>query len=359
MAGFWDGRRVLVTGHTGFKGAWLTMWLEQLGAEVAGFALAPHTEPSLYSLAGPWPALRHHVGDIRDAREIAAFVADFRPEIVFHLAAQALVRASYRDPVGTFATNVQGTLNLLESLRGLSETAVVLVITTDKVYANDSRGKAFVETDRLGGADPYSASKACTEIATHAFRRSYWRDVGTPALTTVRAGNVIGGGDWSEDRIVPDVVRAAAVGRPVELRHPTSVRPWLHVLEPLDGYLLLAETLRSNPSLAPDALNFGPERGTVLTVSEIVDILNEHLGMRIGWKQSDGTHPPEAAYLLLDSTAAAETLGWRARLSPRAAIEWTAQWYARWTAGESARDLTLEQIARYSALTAVTRGKHA
>lgn len=358
MAGFWDGRRVLVTGHTGFKGAWLSLWLEELGAEVAGFALPPHTDPSLYGLASPWRGLRHRAGDIRDARAIGALVADFQPQIVFHLAAQALVRASYRDPVGTFATNVQGTLNLLESLRGVSQTAVVIVITTDKVYANDNRVKAFVESDRLGGADPYSASKACAEIATHAFRRSYWRDAGAPALMTVRAGNVIGGGDWSQDRIVPDVVRASAARRPVELRYPGSVRPWLHVLEPLHGYLMLAERLHADPSLAPDALNFGPARGTVLTVSQVVDSLSEHLGMIAGWIPSEGPNPPEAEYLSLDSTAAADMLGWRARLSPRQSIAWTAQWYGRWTAGESARDLTLEQIARYSTLPGVTRGGH-
>lgn len=358
MAGFWDGRRVLVTGHTGFKGAWLSLWLEQLGAEVAGFALAPLTEPSLYALAAPWRAPRQQTGDIRDRRALASFIADVRPEIVFHLAAQALVRVSYRDPLGTFATNVQGTLNLLDALRDVPETAAVIVITTDKVYANDNRGIPFKETDRLGGSDPYSASKACAEIATHAFRCSYWHDAGSPALVTVRAGNVIGGGDWSEDRIVPDVVRAAAARRPVELRYPASVRPWLHVLEPLRGYLMLAERLASKPHADLEALNFGPERGTVLTVSEVVDILNAHLGMRTGWVQSGGMHHPEAGYLTLDSTAAAETLGWRAHLSPRTAIEWTAQWYARWTAGDAARDLTLEQIARYSALTAETRGAH-
>ncbi len=358
MAGFWDGRRVLVTGHTGFKGAWLSLWLEQLGADVAGFALAPHTEPSLYALAAPWRTA-HQTGDIRDPRALTSFVADVRPHVVFHLAAQALVRASYRDPLGTFATNVQGTLNLLEALRGVPETTVVIVITTDKVYANDNRGIPFKETDRLGGADPYSASKACAEIATHAFRRSYWPDAASPALVTVRAGNVIGGGDWSEDRIVPDVVRAAAARRQVELRYPASVRPWLHVLEPLHGYLTLAERLATSPHPALHALNFGPERGTVLTVSEVVDILNTHLGLRTGWVQSGGMHPLEAEYLTLDSTAAAEILEWRARLSARTAIEWTAQWYARWTAGESARNLTLEQIARYSALTLQTRGAHA
>jgi CDP-glucose 4,6-dehydratase len=357
MAGFWDGRRVLVTGHTGFKGAWLSLWLEHLGADVAGFALAPHTQPSLYTLAAPWRAL-HQTGDIRDADALRSFVAGVRPQIVFHLAAQALVRASYRDPLGTFATNVQGTLNLLEALRGVPETAAVIVITTDKVYANDNRGIPFKETDRLGGADPYSASKACVEIATHAFRRSFWNDASSPALMTVRAGNVIGGGDWSDDRIVPDVVRAAAVHRPVALRYPASVRPWLHVLEPLHGYLTLAERLATGPRPALDALNFGPECGTVLTVSEVVDILNTHLGMRTGWVQSSGMHPPEAEYLTLDSTAAAETLGWRARLSPRTAIEWTAQWYARWAAGEFARDLALEQIARYSALAVEPRGAH-
>jgi CDP-glucose 4,6-dehydratase len=329
MAGFWDGRRVLVTGHTGFKGAWLSLWLEQLGAQVAGFALSPHTRPNLYSLVAPWRALRSQTGDIRDAPAVSAFVSDFQPEIVFHLAAQALVRASYRDPGGTFATNVQGTLNVLESLRHLPGLAAVLVITTDKVYANDNRGRAFVETDPLGGADPYSASKACAEIATHAFRRSYWRDAGKPALMTVRAGNVIGGGDWSEDRIVPDVVRAAAEGRAVELRYPSSVRPWLHVLEPLYGYLALAERLCSRSLSGLDALNFGPERETTLSVADVVDVLNEHLGESPGWVQSDGVHPLEAEYLMLDSTAATEALGWRARLSAREAIEWTAQWYSR------------------------------
>ena len=348
MADFWRGRRVLVTGQTGFKGSWLCLWLRHLGAEVSAFALPPLTEPSLYALAAPWSEQTHEIIDLRDGAAVADAVARARPEIVFHLAAQALVRASYRDTVGTYASNVMGTVHVLEAVRAVSSISAAVIVTTDKVYENDGRGRAFVEGDRLGGKDPYSNSKACAELATATFRDTLL-DAGT-AVATARAGNVVGGGDWSEDRLVPDVVRALAVGQPVALRYPGSVRPWQHVLEPLRGYLMLGERLLTRPETAPRALNFGPDHRSVLTVSEVVEILGAAFGGAAGWEQALGEHPPEAATLTLDSALAERSLGWRPLLSMEDTIRWTADWYRAWKAGGDSRRLTLDQISRYEAL---------
>ncbi|WP_029005298.1 CDP-glucose 4,6-dehydratase [Azorhizobium doebereinerae] len=346
---FWRGRRVLVTGHTGFKGAWLCLWLERLGAQVSALALAPDTEPALYDVLKPWTGQSHHEADIRDLAALSAGVAAAEPEIVIHMAAQALVRRSYADPVETFATNVLGTVNLLSAVRGVPGIEAVVVVTTDKVYANDNAGRPFGEDDALGGKDPYSSSKACAELATQCFRDSFFSTVG-PKIATARAGNVIGGGDWSADRLVPDFVRALSAGAPVRLRYPDSVRPWQHVLEPLSGYLTLAEVLVSRPDAAPTAINFGPDPDSFASVAQVAEGLGRAFGMTTPWLPAGGTHPPEAKALLLRSDRAAEALGWRPRLSMADTISWTADWYRAYRAGADMRAVCLEQIARYEEL---------
>jgi CDP-glucose 4,6-dehydratase len=342
----------LVTGHTGFKGAWLCLWLERLGAKVAALALPPHTDPNLHSLAGPWTGQDHAIVDIRDRAAMRASIERVRPQIIFHLAAQALVRASYREPVETFATNVMGTLHILDAVRGQGSVEAVVAVTTDKVYANDSGGRAFVETDRLGGKDPYSSSKACMELAVQSFRDTLFADGRGPAVATARAGNVVGGGDWSEDRLIPDVMRALASGRSVSLRYPESVRPWQHVLEPLHGYLALAERLLTTPDSAPTAVNFGPDPKNFITVARVVEMLGAAFDDAVRWERAGGPHPPEAATLVLDSTLARQTLGWAPKLSIEETIGWTAEWYRGWRQGADLRRLTLDQIARYEGLCA-------
>lgn len=351
MNDFWRGRRVLVTGQTGFKGAWLCLWLERLGAEVSAFALAPHTEPSLYQLASPWSKQRHHLVDLRNPEAVAIAVRDAKPAIIFHLAAQALVRPAYRDPIETYATNVMGTLNLLLAARDTPGVQAVVVVTTDKVYENDTKGIAFEEGDRLGGKDPYSASKACAEILTSSFRCSFLSNGKRPAIATVRAGNVVGGGDWSEDRLVCDIVRAFTAGRKVELRYPGAVRPWQHVLEPLRGYMAVAERLVADPASIPSTFNFGPDPGNWLTVSQVADIMGRALGAAAGWEPMPGYHPPEAETLTLSSELAKRALGWMPRLSMQETVTWTADWYKAHRAGHDMKAFTREQIANYETLT--------
>lgn len=348
MSAFWRGRRVFVTGQTGFKGAWLCLWLERLGATVSGFALPPVSDPSLYDLAGPWPGQHHEFGDLRSPEAVRRAMQAADPQIVIHMAAQALVRPGYRDPVGTFGTNVMGTLHVLEAARGLSALEAVLVITSDKVYENHDEGRPFAEADRLGGKDPYSNSKACAELATQCYRDSYFRN--GAAIATARAGNVIGGGDWAEARIVPDLVRALDGGAPVVLRYPDAVRPWQHVLEPLSGYLAYARALAERPRDLPTALNFGPRSDSFLTVSQVVEAFSEHFAGRPGWSVDPGQQPPEAGFLTLDHDLATRALGWQPRLTMADTIHWTAAWYHDWRQGGDARALTLSQIDRYQDL---------
>jgi CDP-glucose 4,6-dehydratase len=322
---FWSNRRVLLTGHTGFKGSWLALWLAGLGARVTGLSLPPpHTDPSLFDLC-----VRGHCrdvfGDIAEPALVARTLADCEPEIVIHMAAQALVRPSYADPLRTYATNVMGTANLLQAVRSTASVRAVVVVTSDKVYENDGSGRPFTEDDRLGGHDPYSNSKACAELVTDSFRRCFFD--GGCRVATARAGNVIGGGDWSPFRVVHDIVRAYEAGSPVALRYPQAVRPWQHVLDPLAGYLMLAQAIVADPNGAPAALNFAPDTHSFRSVAELVQAFSARWGGRPGWRLDTGEHPHEASLLTLDATRARAILGWRPVLSFDEALTWTADWY--------------------------------
>ncbi len=341
-ATFWLGKRVFVTGHTGFKGGWLCLVLERLGAVWSGLSLRPETNPSLYELAGIGHGLCGVFADIRNAQSANHALADFQPEIVFHLAAQPLVRRSHRDPVETFTTNVTGTSHLLEAARLCESVKAVVVITTDKVYRNNETGAAFSEEDPLGGHDPYSASKAAAEMVVQSYRKSFFTLLGK-GLAAARAGNVIGGGDWSEDRILPDAVKAWEAEETLEVRNPEATRPWQHVLEPICGYLCLAEAIHKNPETSTD-FNFGPEPHEVATVREVVEIAQSVFGRgNVAWGvQRDWLH--EAKALALDNSKAKARLGIRPVWGLKEAIERTIRWYRRQSAGENARALCKQDI---------------
>lgn len=340
---FWRGRRVLLTGHTGFKGAWAWTWLTQLGAAVTGFSLPAETSPSLAHLLGVDAGSNSIIGDIRDPDAVTTAVAQAKPQIVLHLAAQALVRRSYVEPIETFDTNVIGTLRVLEAIRSAPDIEACLVITSDKVYENTGSGRAYVETDPLGGHDPYSASKATCEIAVASYASSFFK---TP-VSTARAGNVIGGGDWSKDRIIPDIWRACRAGEAVRLRYPRATRPWQHVLEPLAGYFDFVEAMVAG--LREPTLNFGPHNDMTLTVSEVVDAFLGTYGKvsGSGWIHEGGQHLQEAATLAIDASRAANRLPWRPRLSAAEAIAWTAHWYAAYDRSEDMSAFTRAQIAAF------------
>ncbi len=344
---FWAEQRVFLTGHSGFKGAWLSLWLEQLGAEVSSFSLPPETQPNLFDLLEPFHGSVSEFGDIRDAAAVRRAVESFRPTVAIHMAAQPLVRRSYREPLETFSSNVMGTANVLDALRGSPGLKSVIVITTDKVYRNLESGKPFVEGDLLGGHDPYSASKAAAELVAASWAHSYFEAAGV-AVATARAGNVIGGGDWSEDRLIPDLWRAAKAGKPVELRYPNATRPWQHVLEPLAGYLVFAEALSAGGKDLPSALNFGPSAADELTVSQVANIMAEALENPRGWVPSKDPVFTEMNALSLDATLATKALNWRPSLTAQQALAWTAEWCRRVNSGESPREVSLEQIRRYS-----------
>ncbi len=345
MTDFWAGRRVLVTGHTGFKGGWLSLWLQRLGAEVTGFSAPPPTEPSLFALARVGELVTDVRGDVRDRAAVEAAVRGARPDVVLHLAAQPLVRRAWREPVDAFAINALGTAHVLDAVRAHAEGAAVVVVTTDKVYADPDSGRRFREGDPLGGKDPYSASKAAAELVAAAYRESYGL-----RIATARAGNVIGGGDWAEDRILPDAVRASAAGRALIVRSPGAVRPWQHVLNPLSGYLLLAERLAGSAEPAA-AWNFAPAPASE---QRPVGWLVEHFAAALGAGlevevPAGGDGPREAARLALDPTLATERLGWTERWPLERGIAATADWYSRVCEGADARAVTLEQIGDFEA----------
>ena len=346
---FWKGRPVLVTGHTGFKGAWLAAWLDTMGARVTGYALAPEGEPNLWSLLGLDGRVASHLADINDTAALARVLAEARPEVVIHLAAQALVRPSYDRPVETFATNVLGVVSLLDAIRAAPSVRSVVVATSDKCYENVEREEPYDEDDRFGGHDPYSASKGAAEIAAISMRRSFFGPGGHPArIATARAGNVIGGGDWSEFRLVPDIVKGCLgpAGRAV-IRAPRSIRPWQHVMEPLRGYLMLAERLHDGDDVFADGWNFGPDRADERRVIEAAEGLVRHLGRGHLDIQEDPNAPHEAAILRLDASKAARRLGWRPVLDFDATLALTAGWYHGFAEGRDAADLTRAQVRDY------------
>lgn len=368
-AGFWQDRRVLITGHTGFKGAWLCLWLRGMGSRVSGYALPPASAPNLWTLVGGDTV--SVIGDVRDAARVRDALRQADPQIVFHLAAQALVKESYRDPLGTYATNVLGTGALLQACRELKALECVVIVTSDKVYENHGAAQPpdgapgaghpgagrsagpFEEGDRLGGHDPYSNSKACAELLTSSFRESFFS--GGPPIASARAGNVIGGGDWAPDRLIPDCIRALETGEPVSLRYPQAVRPWQHVLEPLGGYLVLAQALVQAPAGTPRAVNFGPDPASFCRVHEVVDALSARFAGKPGWRRDAAVHPLEAHALTLSSRLAERALGWRPRLGIAESLAWTADWYRAYAAGEDMLRFSEAQIAQFLALPSAIR----
>lgn len=351
-AAFWRGRRVLITGHTGFKGGWLALWLARLGARVYGYALPPSTDPNLYALARVADAVETTFGDIRDAAALTARVDRTKPEVVFHMAAQALVRAGYADPAGTYASNVMGTVNLLEAARQAGGVRALVVVTSDKCYENREWLWAYREGEPLGGHDPYSSSKACAELVTAAWRNSYFNpqrhaEHGT-ALASARAGNVIGGGDWADDRLIPDLLRAIEAGRPVAIRHPGAIRPWQHVLEPLCGYLRLAQRLVEDGPAHAEAWNFGPADTDARPVQWLVERFTQGWGEGASWRPDTDAHPHEAHCLKLDCAKARARLGWRPRWPLERALDAIVAWHRAHQRGEDMQTVCLRQIDEYA-----------
>lgn len=355
---FWDGRKVCLTGHTGFKGGWLTLWLRQMGANVLGYALPPHTTPNLFTVANVADGITSVLGDLADLDTLKRSFAAHQPEIVFHLAAQSLVRASYQDPIRTYETNVLGTARLLEAVRSCNSVRAVVIVTTDKCYENREWVWPYRESDALGGRDPYSSSKACAEFVTRAYRDSFFPTdryaEHKVAIASARAGNVIGGGDWSPDRLIVDIVRAFSSGETLRIRNPNATRPWQHVLEPLHGYLTLAQKLHEHGPQFSGAWNFGPHYEDAKPVQWIV----EHLAARWAalspaappprWEIDDGVHPHEANMLKLDWSHAAQELDWHPALSLSGALDLTLDWYRDVLSGHNAQEKCLTQVDGYS-----------
>lgn len=345
---FWRGRRVLVTGHTGFKGGWLALWLQRMGAQVSGLALDPPTTPSLFEQAKVAEGMNDQRVDVRDAAAVDRAVRTLDPEVIFHLAAQPLVRLSYADPVTTYATNVMGTVHLLEAARRCPSLRAVVVVTSDKCYENREWTWGYRECDPMGGHDPYSSSKGCAELVTAAYRRSFFHVATTPVgLATVRAGNVIGGGDWAADRLVPDILRALARNESIVVRNPRAIRPWQHVLEPLRGYLTVAERLVENPAGWSEGWNFGPAESDARPVEQLVEIAISIWGQGRWHCPADARAPHEARRLKLDCSLAQERLGWQPRLNLEAALRLTVEWHRAAQAGADMRDFTWRQIDAY------------
>jgi len=344
---FWHGKRVFLTGHTGFKGSWLSLWLQSMGAQVHGFALTPPTEPALFTAASVAQGMTSTIGDVRDYQAVLAAMQACQPDVVLHLAAQPLVRYSYQAPVETYATNVMGTVHVLEASRQVGSVRAIVNVTTDKCYENQEWVWGYREDEPMGGYDPYSNSKGCSELVTSAYRRSFFQNSGI-ALASARAGNVIGGGDWAADRLVPDILRAFENKQPVVIRNPHSTRPWQHVLEPLSGYLVLAEKLSEQGQAFAEGWNFGPQDDDARPVSWIVEHMVGSWAEGSSWQLDGGDHPHEAHYLKLDISKARARLDWRPRWSLDTALEHIMTWHRAWLAGEDVRALCLRQIQQYS-----------
>ncbi|WP_257127717.1 MULTISPECIES: CDP-glucose 4,6-dehydratase [unclassified Burkholderia] len=349
---FWSGKRVFLTGHTGFKGSWLTLWLHSLGAEVTGYALAPDTTPNLFSLARVDEGIESVISDIRDRGQLLNALRRAEPEVVIHMAAQSLVRASYASPVETYETNVMGTVHVLDAIRQVHSVRSVVVVTTDKCYENREWEWGYRENEAMGGYDPYSSSKGCAELVTAAYRNSFFNeaayDTHRVAIASARAGNVIGGGDWASDRLIPDIVKAIGAGEIVSIRNPHAIRPWQHVLEPLGGYLLLAERLYVEGIRYAGAWNFGPDDTDAQSVQAIVERMTSRWGDNARWQLDGGDHPHEATYLKLDCSKARARLGWRPRWDLDLTLDKIVDWYKAARECEDVRTLTLAQIADYT-----------
>ncbi|MDE9550837.1 CDP-glucose 4,6-dehydratase [Xenorhabdus bovienii] len=356
-ANFWSRKRVFLTGHTGFKGGWLSLWLEEMGATVRGYSLPAPTEPSLFETASVYKGLLSEEGDIRDFFHLREAIADFKPEIVFHMAAQPLVRFSYDNPVETYSTNVMGTVYLLESIKQVGGVKVVVNITSDKCYENREWAWGYRENEAMGGYDPYSNSKGCAELVASAYRSSFFNPKDYVhhgvALASVRAGNVIGGGDWAKDRLIPDILRSFQTNEPVVIRNPHSIRPWQHVLEPLSGYLLLAQHLYKNGCAFAEGWNFGPNDNDAKPVQFIVETMVQLWGESATW-QLDGTeHPHEAHYLKLDCSKAKMRMDWHPRWNLVNTLERIVNWHKTWLAGEDMHETSLREIRDYMAAQAI------
>jgi len=345
---FWSGRKVFITGHTGFKGSWLSLWLQHCGADLTGYALSPPTNPSLFEAGRVGEGMHSILDDVRSPDRLSAAIAAARPEVVFHLAAQPLVRESYVNPVDTYSTNVMGTVHLLEAARKMDSIRSIVIVTSDKCYENHEWIWGYRECDPMGGHDPYSSSKGCSELVTDGFRRSFFSDPDSPAVASARAGNVIGGGDWARDRLVPDIVTYIAEGQAVPIRNPAAVRPWQHVLEPLNGYLMLAEALCNDGAEVAEAWNFGPDDGNCRPVAWLTDELMRRWGGTATWDRDDGEHPHEAVFLKLDSSKSRQGLGWTPRLSIDVTLDWIVDWYKQFAEGANANELTLANIAHFT-----------
>lgn len=348
---FWKGKKVLITGHTGFKGGWLSLWLQRLGANVLGYALHPPTTPSLYEIAQVAEGMESIIGDIRDLEHLKTIIAENKPEIIIHMAAQPLVRHSYKNPLETYTTNVIGTVNVLETIRHSGCVHVAIIVTSDKCYQNNEWMWGYRENEPIGGYDPYSSSKGCAELVTAAYRNSYFPEKDYErhgvAIASVRAGNVIGGGDWSEDRLIPDIMKTFMENRPVIIRNPKAIRPWQHVLEPLNGYLCLIEQLWERGSEFVGAWNFGPYDEDAKPVSWIVERMVSLWGEDSHWEIDKGEHPHEAYYLKLDCSKAKNLLGWSPRLNLSTTLDWIVEWYRSYQQNQNMRHLTETEISRY------------
>lgn len=347
---FWKGKRVLITGHTGFKGSWLSLWLTSLGAHVGGYALKPPSQPNCYDLWSMKNDVESSIADIEDARKFNHFFKNFKPEIIFHMAAQALVRKSYQEPKRTYTTNVIGTINVFEAVRTYGHTKAIINVTTDKCYLNNEHGRAFKETDPLGGYDPYSASKACSEILTASYRDAFFNPASFKnhgvAVSSARSGNVIGGGDWSSDRLIPDFVRAILKGNTIQVRSPEAIRPWQHVLDPLHGYLMLAQQLYQRGSKFTGAWNFGPNANDIRTVRWVVSHLCSLWG-DARYELDRSTHPHEAQYLKLNCMKSHKILGWKSKWNVHTSLQKIVQWTKAFESKEDMRQVSLNQIKQY------------
>ena len=353
--GFWSGRRIFLTGHTGFKGSWLALWLSELGAEVTGYALPPPTTPNLFESARIDETLHSVIGDIRDLAHLRQAIIEARPQTIFHLAAQPIVSEGYRDPVGTYATNVMGTVNLLEVCRSCPSLENIVVITTDKCYDNQETLHDYVETDPLGGRDPYSSSKACTELVSAAYRQSFLSTPSSPKLATARAGNVIGGGDWATNRLLPDLLRAFSNGQTASLRSPNAIRPWQHVLDPLAGYLTLAEKL-GNPWHTARSWNFGPDLRDCVTTGSLANLVAQQWGSGANWRsEASSNFPHEAQLLRLNTDAARQMLKWRPKWPITEGVRHTVDWHRAWLNGQDMQAFSRLQIKQHQQSTPLTQ----